>query len=278
MTQPSLHLPIGQNSNFEAKALIAPLLDAEHDWGIHLAVQGDNPVSVVARWIEMTIMHETYDAPIEVLETNAGPSDDATVWALLVHHPTGSPVGSMRCVLGPPERYEFTNDLDEFWGGMTFEEACAVAGIDPGSRFMEGGSFSVFREWRSSAMLWPIKMMSAIYMHLVEELSIDATVQVVNPVVKRAFGRYGTPFVSVAPVKAFGGVWGDQLWDATISIATPNGKWFRDTRDLEFRRLFLDRDTSGRNGTRLPDRAEWAAVKDFQDRLEAEAAAAVAAR
>lgn len=264
MTPRLVPLPLGSRSHADVRELLAASVDPTARWGVLQSVDDGGPIATVARWVEQTVLHETYGADPDEMAAEMERYDPATVWHLLVHHPSGSAVGAVRCLVGDAERFQFTSDLEEFWG-VSWDEACERVGVDPHGDFVEGCSFSVLHEWRPADSLWPIKMVAAAYMHLVEDLQATAAVQIINPVVRRAFARYGIPFVSVDEPAPFPG-WGEARWDPTLSITTPGNTWFK-TSDEEFRLLFKDRDERVRGGTTLPSDSSRIDAFELHERL-----------
>ncbi|MGH1502242.1 MAG: hypothetical protein ACRBI6_01690 [Acidimicrobiales bacterium] len=257
-------LPLGSRSYSDVRELLAHSVDPTARWGVLQAVDDGGPIATVARWVEQTVLHETYGADPDEMSAEMAGYDPSSVWHLLIHQPSGSAVGAVRCLVGDARRFQFTSDLEEFWG-LSWDDACERVGVDPLGDFVEGCSFSVLPEWRPADNLWPIKMVAAAYMHLVEDLQATAAVQIINPLVRRAFARYGIPFVSVDEPGSFEG-WGEAKWDPTMSITTPGNSWFT-TKDDEFRRLFKDRDERVRGGTTLPSDVSRIDAFELHERL-----------
>ncbi len=235
-------------------------------WGLHLGVGPCDPVSVEARLIELGVMSETYGVTVSALAASAEAAEPASIWALILNYDARCAIGSMRIVGGDPAAWEFSRDLDNYWR-MTFAESCAKAGCSPALRFAEGGSFSILPVWRPKSGGWPTKLLLAAYVHLVEELSLDATMQTANPGALRVAERFGVQIVRAAPARAFGGIWGTHRWQPAIAPSRPAHRWLRAQGDDEMEALILDRHTGARGGTRLPGVDEWAAARRAFDQL-----------
>ncbi|MEZ5341927.1 MAG: hypothetical protein R2706_10895 [Acidimicrobiales bacterium] len=209
----------------------------------------NSPVAAVGRWLEREVITSTYGIDSAEFDRQYLGFSASTVWRVLVHHRSASPVAAMRCLVGPGENFQFTRHVFQDYG-LNWDDACGLLGLDPHAQYVEGCTFSILPEWRNADRMWPVKVTTALYLHLVEDCEATAAVQLINPLVRRVFAQWGVPFESIAPPLAapeFGGA----VFDPTFSITTPGNTWFH-TTDAEFYALTRERSTAGRGGTRLP--------------------------
>ena len=241
----------GADSLKAARDLSALFADSTHlEWGVYESLDNDHsPIAAVARWVERAVLTSTYHIDSVEFKRQYAPFSHSTVWRVLVHHRTSTPVAAIRCLVGPGQNFQFSKDIEADYG-LTWEMACDKLGLDPDHQYVEGCTFSILPEWRAADRHWPVKVAAALYLHLVEDVGAIAAVQLIVPSARRVFAQWGVPFVSVAePLEdeRFGGM----AFDPTFSITTPGNAWFK-TSDVEFQALTRFRSTEGRGGTRLP--------------------------
>ncbi len=246
---PIQRLPGGAAGLADAQRLATDLIDRpDCRWGVYQASSASNPgLAIAGEWIERMVFADQFDLTPDELVEEFEDYDDRSIWTLIVHHPTGTPVASVRSIVGPIEGHKMTADCRDFWD-LDGLDLLRDAGFDPSGAYIEGATFSVLPEWRSADRGWPMKLIVGMHTRLTHECAAFGSWQVIYPPARRAFAKFGYPFVDLGPALDIKGY----PFQPTVSPRHPYGTpWLRSS-DREYLATIMRSDETSRGGTRLP--------------------------
>ena len=216
-------------------------------WTVDLLLPSSRSDAVAeAERIERSVFADAFDCDDHLWEAEFPPYDDRTVWITVNHR--GRMVGTLRAVVGPSAGLKFAADLERFWG-VSLPEALARHGVAPDLQLIEAATMTVLPDDRRRDGWWAVKVLAGAFWHLVIDSGARYAVQLLDPRVLRVLTMVtGARFERLADLEPA------DFQGLMIPTFSPVAHYL-DTiapTDLEYRRLVVERDESGRGGTRLP--------------------------
>lgn len=218
-------------------------------WRLDYVIPDVDPaLSTSAEKLERLVFRDSLGYGREVWEREYSGWEHRTVWILLSHGPDRIPVGCIRAIVGPIQESKFAGDLERLWG-VDWDEAVRRHGLSPDVTGLELSTVSVLPGFRTADRRWPVRCLVAAFTHLIWDLDLGYAFMIQDVIGIRSLSLVLRipiePLGRLEPVDFLGPV------QATISRAWDIRALLR-TRDEEYRRLYVQRDGSGRGGTRLP--------------------------
>ncbi len=212
----------------------------------HLLPSSGSPAVADAERIEQSVFEAAFDCDHDQWTTEFRPYDDRSVWITVSR--LGRMVGTIRAIVGPSDGLKFAADLERFWG-VALPDALERHGVDPDVHLIEATTMTVLPDARRRDGWWAVKVLAASFWHLVIDSGAAHAVQLLDPKVLRVL-----TMVTGARFERLAGLEPVDFQGLIVPTFSPVEHYLATLApsDDEYRRLLLERDETGRGGTRLP--------------------------